>query len=42
VRRVEPAGFTKVSALGVEEQRVLIYLTSSIPGRPPGWVMTTA
>jgi HlyD family secretion protein len=26
VRRVEPFGFTKVSALGIEEQRVKVYL----------------
>ena len=35
VRRVEPSGFTKVSALGVEEQRVNILLDFTDP--PSRW-----
>jgi HlyD family secretion protein len=35
VRLVEPAAFTKVSALGIEEQRVKVVVDVASP--PPGW-----
>ncbi|CAN5690438.1 HlyD family efflux transporter periplasmic adaptor subunit [soil metagenome] len=36
VRRVEPAGFTRVSALGIEEQRVNVILEPTDTGGWPG------
>jgi HlyD family secretion protein len=38
VRRVEPSAFTKISALGVDEQRVWVYADFSPGGTPPAIV----
>lgn len=38
VRRVEPAGFTKISALGVEEQRVNVILDFTDPSSACGTI----
>lgn len=35
VRRVDPAGFTRISALGIEEQRVTVVLEPAGEGWPP-------
>ena len=42
VRRVEPFGFTKVSALGIEEQRVNVVIDITEPARATGCGSATA